>query len=313
MKASATLRCLPIFLLAALAWATPVGVRAQEASTMPFEMTKPGLDVGVVVSDLEKAKKFYGDALGLKPLPALNVALPGGGTMVRYQAGATVVKLRTYPTTPPRVEKGTMSANGIRLLTMFVKDPDVLAKRIADHGFTAPQFGPQAAAGYRVGFTEDPDGNRIELLSFGPEAQADVFDRFQIGLTVTDAEKAREFYGKVLGLKERAPVRMAARFAPDTMEYFFIAGASTVKFWAPKNERPTRTGQIGDALGIRYFTFIVKDVDAVYKALKSRGVKITTPPMDLGTVARIMLISDPDGNTIEFAQPTPRPQPKSGP
>ncbi|MEP7273755.1 MAG: VOC family protein [Acidobacteriota bacterium] len=87
------------------------------------------------------------------------------------------------------------------------------------------------------------------------------------------------------------------------MEYFFEAGVSTIKFWSPKTDRPTRTGSIGAALGIRYFTFIVRDVDATYEALKSRGVTITVPPRDLGTIARIMLISDPDGNTIEFAAP----------
>ena len=299
------MRLFAILLLGAMA----VGVRAQEV-IVPFEMAKPGLDVGVVVTDMDAAKKFYGEALGLKLLPALPIELPGGGTMVRYQAGGTgggtVIKLRTFPKAPPAVEKGAMAANGIRLLTLFVKEPDELTKRIAALGFTAPKFGPQQPAGYCVGFVTDPDGNLIELLAFGADAAAGTFDRFQIGLTVKDAEKAREFYGKVLGLKERPAVKMPAQYAPDTMEYFFEAGVTTVKFWAPKNERPTRTGQIGEALGIRYFTFIVKDVDATYKALQARGVKVTVPPRDLGTIARIMLIADPDGNTIEFAAPRAR-------
>ena len=37
------------------------------------------------------------------------------------------------------------------------------------------------------------------------------------------------------------------------------------------------------------------------ETLQARGVKVTVPPRDLGTLARIMLIADPDGNTIEFA------------
>lgn len=278
-------------------------VSGQEKMTMPFEMAKPGLDVGVVVSDMEKAKKFYGAALGLKPLAALPIELPGGGTMVRFQSGATVIKLRTFPTTPPAVEKGTMSANGIRLLTIYVRDTDALAKQFSAAGFAVPQFTAPPNVAYRLAFVNDPDGNRIELLTYGPEAKSETYDRFQIGLTVSNAEKAREFYGKVLGLKERQSVMLPSNFAVDTMEYFFEAGVSTIKFWAPKTERPTRTGSIGAALGIRYFTFLVKDVDATYEALKGRGVKVAVAPVDLGTIARIMLVSDPDGNTIEFAAP----------
>lgn len=298
MKAPAIPFLFSILVIVALAWAAPTG--AQETTSMPFEMTKPGLDVGVVVSDMDKAKKFYGDALGLKMLPPLPVALPGGGEMVRYQSGATVIKLRTFPKAPPKVEIGVFQANGIRLMTLMVKDPDVLTKRLKDQGYTVPQFSAQSPTGYRFGFTDDPDGNRIELLAWAPDAPADIYDRFQIGLTVTDIQKTSDFYGKVLGLKVRAPIPLPSA-GPDGKEYFYIAGETTVKFWAPQADRPTRTGAIGEALGIRYFTFLVKDVDATYKELKARGVKVTTPPTDLGTVARIMLVSDPDGNTIEFA------------
>ncbi len=298
------LRPLLLLLLLAIATSAHLDASGQEKPTMPtmpFEMAKPGLDVGVVVSDMQKAKKFYGDALGLRPLPALPIELPGGGTMVRYQAGYTVIKLRTFPTAPPAVEKGTMSANGIRLLTIYIRNAEALASHFTELGFTAPKFSPAGTEARGLAFVNDPDGNRIELLDYG-ERQSE-FDRVQIGLTVSNAEKAREFYGKVLGLKERPGVLLPANFAADTMEYFFEAGATTIKFWAPKTERPTRTGPIGAALGIRYFTFMVKDVDATYEALKARGVKVTVPPVDLGTIARIMLISDPDGNTIEFAAP----------
>jgi len=277
-------------------------VRAQQQSARPFEMVKPGLDVGVVVSDMEKAKKFYGGALGLKPLPALPIELPGGGVMVRYQSGATVIKLRTFPTTPPAVEKGTMAANGIRLLTIYIRNSETLAKQFTDAGYPSPQFNAGNSA-YRIAFINDPDGNRIELIAFGPATSDDVLDRFQIGLTVSNAEKSREFYGKVLGLKERDAVALPSSIAADTMEYFFEAGVSTIKFWSPKTERPTRTGAIGALLGIRYVTFIVKDVDGTHELLKAKGVKITVPPVDLGSIARIMLVSDPDGNTIEFASP----------
>ena len=42
--------------------------------------------------DLAKMKEFYGDVLGLKPLPTLN--MPGGGQMTRFHAGASEIKLQ---------------------------------------------------------------------------------------------------------------------------------------------------------------------------------------------------------------------------
>ncbi len=269
------------------------------AQTMPFEMTKPGLDVGIVVTSLEKAKHFYGDILGLKPAPSATLPLAGGGELVRYTSGGTEIKLRTFDKTPPQMETGIMGASGIRLITLFVKDTDSMVKRIVAAGLPAPDFVAPEKASYKYGFVSDPDGNQIEILSFKTEGAADLYDRFQIGLTVTDAEKTREFYTTILGLKERAPQPLP--IAPGALEYFTTAGSTTIKFWSPKGDRPLRTGAIGAALGIRYFTFLVKDVDATYEALKARGVKVTSAPRDLTPTVRIMLIADPDGNTIEFA------------
>jgi len=101
-------------------------------------------------------------------------------------------------------------------------------------------------------------------------------------------------------------VPLPPTIAVDTLQYSFAAGLSTIKFWAPKIPRPTRSGPIGAALGIRYMTFVVKDVDGTYQQLKVRGVPILVEPTNLGTVARIFIIADPDGNAIEFAAPIAR-------
>ncbi len=277
---------------------------AQQTSTTPFELAKPGLDVGIVVNDLELSRKFYGEAFGFKTLPDLPFELPGGGKMVRLQAGATVIKLRTYPVTPPETPKGAYAANGIRLLTLFVPDPEGVAQRLAKLGFASPQYGAEQPGGFRFGFVQDPEGNQLELVTFA-NPPPNIYERFQIGLTVSNVEKSREFYGKLLGLSERPPAQLPPTIAADTLQYSFVAGLSTIKFSSPKTTRLTHTGPINAARGIRYITFIVKDVDRTRDALKARGVPITVEPMNLGTAARIMLIADPDGNVIEFAAALP--------
>jgi catechol 2,3-dioxygenase-like lactoylglutathione lyase family enzyme len=275
------------------------------AQTMPFEMAKPGLDIGIVVSDMAKARHFYGDILGLPPNEAVPVPLPAGSEMAWYKAGATPIKLRVIGTTPPRVDTRRMAANGIRLITIFVKDPDALVNRLAAAGLQQPEFISPEKAPYRYGFVSDPDGNEIEILTFKAEQRPETFERFQIGLTVSDAEKTRAFYTKTLGLRERPSQPLAS--VPGATEYFVEAGSTTIKFWSPPGNRPTLSGAIGERLGLRYFTFRVKDVDATYEALKARGLKIAAPPRNLGEAARVMLISDPDGNTIEFATvPAPK-------
>lgn len=86
-----------------------------------------------------------------------------------------------------------------------------------------------------------------------------------------------------------------------------MAGKTQIKFWPGSGENlPRHTGNITDAIGLRYFTFLVSDVDATARLLKSRGARIVREPTDFGTIARIMMISDPDGNWIEFAARKPQ-------
>jgi hypothetical protein len=45
---------------------------------------------------------------------------------------------------------------------------------------------------------------------------------------------------------------------------------------------------------------VVKDLDAAYAVVKSRGAKVALEPIDFGKIAGIMTIEDPDGNWIEL-------------
>jgi catechol 2,3-dioxygenase-like lactoylglutathione lyase family enzyme/dienelactone hydrolase len=270
----------------------PVGM------TTGIEMLKPTLDAGIIVTDIEKAKEFYGTILGLKLAGTL--PMPGGKTtMYRYLSGTSVLKVRTAEPVPPKHGNGGVrEAIGFRLITLYVNDVAGIVQRAA-------ALKPQVYADGKVAFLPDPDGNVIELVA----ADSASSDQIAIGLTVGDVEASRGFYGKVLGLEERKPETLAL-LNGDT-KYTFMAGKSQIKFWKGAagfgSALPKNTGSITSAAGLRYFTFIVKDVDAMAAELKRRGAKVVLEPVDFGAVARIMMVEDPDGNWVEFAAPKTRP------
>ena len=253
---------------------------------VPMEMLKPTLDVGIIVSNIDKAKDFYGSILGLKLAGTL--PMPDGNTMFRYQAGTATLKVRTAPKAA-KYPTAVREAIGFRLLTLYVDDLPGIIKRWTAAGNAAPEMMGNFT------FISDADGNQVELVT----APADT-DKIAIGLTVSDVERSRQFYREILALSEEKPEKVA--LLNGDSKYTFAAGKTQIKFWKGSGEGlPKHTGNITDALGFRYFTFMVKDVDAAASKLAERGAKIVIKPVDFGKIARIMMIEDPDGNWIEFA------------
>ena len=259
----------------------------------PMEMLKPALDVGIIVSDIDKAKEFYGTTLGLKL--AGTIPMPDGNVIFRYQAGTATLKVRTA-LKPARYPAGVREAIGFRLLTLYVDDLPGIVKRWTAAGNAEPKMlGNNLDKNGAYTFLADPDGNQVELVT----APAGT-DRIAIGLTVSDVERSRSFYREILALQEEKPEKLA--LLNGESKYTFTSGKTQIKFWKGASDNlPKHTGNITDALGFRYFTFIVADVDAASAKLQERGAKIVIKPVDFGKIARIMMIEDPDGNWIELA------------
>jgi catechol 2,3-dioxygenase-like lactoylglutathione lyase family enzyme len=236
----------------------------------------------------EKMIAFYGQVLGLKPLPTFN--LGGGSQMTRFQVGTSEVKLtgvvrnRTYGT-------GAIDAiAGLRLLTFFFPDEAALSARFTGNGLPAPAF-HDAGPGRRSALVQDPDGQWVEMVVIA-NAPPDTFDRIEVGITATDLEKSRAFYREFVGLQELPPVQ-------DTIlkvtKYPFRHGTTTINVWSFGGTLPVNTG----SAGIQY---VVNHVDPIDTLAKARGVKIDTPlSSSMGTLRTIWL-GDPDGVTNYFAE-----------
>src|SRR5262245_32096548 len=87
--------------------------------------------------DPAKMVSFYGEVLGLKPLPSIKLA---GGEMIQFGVGTTQVKLQftagasEFKTGPVR------EVTGLRVFTFFYPDEAAVTARFVQHGYPAPSF-----------------------------------------------------------------------------------------------------------------------------------------------------------------------------
>ena len=265
-----------------------------------MELSKPELDVGVTTRDLAATKAFYKDVLGFSELPALSMGELG--QMQRLGVGGHVLKLYDFARPPELATGGTDKAIGMRLLAFIFADLDAVLARMDAKGHNYSRLPLPDKAPFRVAFSSDPDGNALELVGL-KNAPEDFKPRLQIGLTVADVQRSRRFYGEVLGLKEEPEMKLPESMnTVGNLRYGFILGSTTIKFWG-KGELPAKTGAPARYTGIRLITAHVRDTDAVYEQLRARGVEIKVPPHDFQGLARVMFVTDPDGNFIEFASP----------
>ena len=146
------------------------------------------IDLGVVVTDIEKSVKFYTEALGFKEVPGFKVpaafANEAGLTMGKDLdikvlvlgdgAGATKLKLMQIQGAKPAVSKQEVieSQTGFRYLTLMVTDTGASVERAAKAGAKPIAKGTLAipqdiAPGMFLTIFKDPDGNFVELV--GPK------------------------------------------------------------------------------------------------------------------------------------------------
>ena len=240
------------------------------------------------VVEQEQMLKFYGDVLGLEKLPNI-------GAVGRVKAGATEFKM------PPRsfapfqrpglddryLEGGVKGATGFRLATFFFPDEAALTARFKQHGYAVPEFRSLPKSANRAALTVDPDGQAVELVVV-PNAPPETYQKFEIGLTVSNIEKSRAFYRDFMGLEELAPVEDPLF---GTTKYSFRNGSTIVSLRSFGTNLPAdKTSGL--------IQYLVTDVDRVQELAKERGITIDRPltaPPDARL--RIVWLDDPDGIT----------------
>ncbi len=175
-------------LVGALAFS--LGVSANQQTTPESAFSSEVIDLGMVVSDLEKSVKFYKDVVGFEEVEGFKV--PGQFALDTGLANnlqldvhvlvlgkgekATKLKLMQFKTAPgARVDNTFIhSSYGFRYLTIAVKDVNASLARAAKAGAKpiakCPVPLPEGfPAGLALANFRDPDGNLVELV--GPWKQ----------------------------------------------------------------------------------------------------------------------------------------------
>jgi catechol 2,3-dioxygenase-like lactoylglutathione lyase family enzyme len=139
-----------------------------------------------------------------------------------------------------------------------------------------------------------------------------------IGVVVSDVEKAAKFYTQGLGFTEKGSFDVPAQMAGDTgltdskpfkVRTFALGKeptATTLKIMQiPDAGSKTVDNQyIGSSLGLRYITVFVGDLAKTIERLEQLQVAPVKPPYRLaGGNNHLALVKDPDGNTIELIGP----------
>ena len=284
------------FVLACVLVFVVIDAAAQSGASAPLASlsTQPSMNVfRRFAGDPARMARYYGEVLGLKQLPSLN--MPGGGQMMLFQIGTAQVKLQATAAASEFKTGAVREVTGLRVFTFFVPDEAAITARFVQNGYLAPVF-KSGRGNRRVAMVLDPADQWVELVVV-PGASADVYQSFEVGLTVSDLAKSRAFYREFVGLEELPPVEDALL---GTTRYPYRHGTTTVNVWTFGQGLPANTR----SAGIQY---VVSDVDAVDARAKAQGVKIDTPLGNFSAGLRTIWLSDPDGITNYFAQIVRRP------
>jgi catechol 2,3-dioxygenase-like lactoylglutathione lyase family enzyme len=227
------------------------------------DLAKRFVDVGIFTNRLEEMRAFYGERIRL-PYEEL---LPVGGGVRQYRYGllGSVLKINhSRDPLPARI------AGGYRMLS--ISDP------------RTPMPLPM----------QDPDGNDIELVPTGHRG----VNQIEIHIGITDEAAFEHFYADAIQAERLA----AGRFKLGETIISFKHDPAAAR--GPKSPSARATDVIASmrAVGMRYITVQVRDVDAEHRRFMSMGVWEGAAPVSLGAVARISFIRDPDGNFIEISQ-----------
>jgi len=121
-----------------------------------------------------------------------------------------------------------------------------------------------------------------------------------VGMTVSDMDRAIDFYCGLLGL------RLALRRSSAGGELAFLdAGGGMLEVAAPAQDVERFRDVPMSEAGLRHLTLAFDDVDALIETLEAAGVEIVERPRNAYNsemIRRVAFVRDPDGILVELIE-----------
>lgn len=119
--------------------------------------------IAVMTTDVERAARFYTEVLGFKE--TFRLETPHSGTIVFVSVNGT--KLELFGGGKPKDPGEGEGKVGFPHVALLVDDVDAEHERLSALGVEFDTPPTDAEAGIRLAFFKDPDGNRLEIITFG--------------------------------------------------------------------------------------------------------------------------------------------------
>ena len=269
---------------------TQGAVRVTQQKELPLGLVEDHLNLVFSVADGPVTETFYGDIMGLRRIP--NVELPGGRHMIRYHGGATELKFIVGAASGAPLLSDPANARGIRALHLQLPESrrQAIFSRIRKYGVAEPKAFdmPTQPTRYRL---LDLEGNQLEIIFVVDEPTDPDLVRMQFGFAVSNIVESGLFLEQVLG--------MTASLIQDApLQY--VLGQSAINLWEVPSDRPALVGRPHEMRGMSLLQFVVHDIPKAREIILARGGSIHTEPYNVGDLAVVMFIEGPDGILIEF-------------
>ena len=257
---------------------------------LPLGLVEDHLNLVFSVDDIPATETFYGDIMGLRRIP--NVELPGGRCMVRYHGGATELKFIVGAEARAPLLSDPSSARGIRALHLELPESrrQAVFSRLSEYGVAEPKAleTPTQQTRYHL---LDLEGNQVELKFVVDQPNDPDLVRMQFGFGVSNLVESGLFLEQVLD--------MTPSLTQDAPKQY-VLGQSAINLWEVPSDRPALVGMPNEMRGMSLLQFVVHDIPKARDIILARGGSIHTEPYEIGDLAVVMFIEGPDGILIEF-------------
>ena len=125
-----------------------------------------------------------------------------------------------------------------------------------------------------------------------------------LGIVIKDSEASLALYRDLLGFEHVGDTPMPGN-VPATM-HRLMCGDTMIKL-VSHDETPAVSappGGIAGATGLRYFTMQISNLAEVTEACSAADVKVIIDQMEIRPGVKISMVTDPDGNWVEFVDDT---------